>query len=549
MITRIKLAMMNEHDLQRHVLVPLFTAMGYQDVEVHQGTTEVGKDLVMWKPGDIGERLNYAVVVKAKPITGKAAGKSSAAEVRFQIEQAFSSEWYDSKTTQAQRADRCFVVCSKEIKKEAISAIQGVLKANNLDKITRFINGDELWDLIQEHTPERAVFGKLEELQQTLDSTSPDYKVVAKTTGELIIEPRSAEKLPAKPLFRITVAFPDTEEGREAKENFNRDLSTGEPVTVASPYLTELEMADFLVPLLGPISTDKAKLVVQPSEFRAAAVEISLELSDGSVVKLDFVELNGFRGNEVVTLHNRHQSVPYKMKLVVDFKNKKFNLFFSIEEGTHNVKPKLEALRFWMALANGGTLRILHRETGLLILEQSVVAGAIPSQDPILLEIFEKLTAIQLKTGQLINAPSEFSREVIEEIFSTFVKIDSGKGLYRADKITFPANVELASNLLKYLGNGETGDLFHSTMAEQTVRLFGTEINLGNALFLMDKVSIDPREAARLKSELAEARSDTTFELPITIENQFIRVWYPKWLPDDQKRALPILDEGDLVSL
>ena len=95
----------------------------------------------MWRLGDLGERLNYAVVVKAKPISGKAAGKSSAAEVRFQIEQAFSSEWYDSKTTKAQRADRCFVICSKEIKKEA--AIQGVLNASNLDKVTRFIDGDD----------------------------------------------------------------------------------------------------------------------------------------------------------------------------------------------------------------------------------------------------------------------------------------------------------------------------------------------------------------------------------------------------------------------
>ena len=166
MITRTKLATMKEKEPQRDVLVPLFEAWGFHDVEVHQGTTEAGKDLVMWRPGDLGERLNYAVVVKAKPISGKAAGKSSAAEVRFQIEQAFSSEWYDSKSTQSQRADRCFVICSKEIKKEAISAIQGVLNANNLDKVTRFIDGDELWGLVQQHTPERAVFAKLEELKR-----------------------------------------------------------------------------------------------------------------------------------------------------------------------------------------------------------------------------------------------------------------------------------------------------------------------------------------------------------------------------------------------
>jgi hypothetical protein len=482
MITRTKLAMMKENALQHDVLVPLFEAWGYREVEVHQGPTEVGKDLVMWKPGDLGERLNYAVVVKAKPLTGRATGKSSAAEVRFQIEQAFSSEWYDAKTTQTQRADRCFVVCSKEIKKEAVTAIQGILKANNLDKVTRFIDGDELWNLVQEHTPERAVFGKLEELQQTLDAASPDYKLVAKTTGELTVEPRSLERLPAKPLLRITVDFPDTEEGREAKEKFSRHLSTGEPVVIASPYLTSLEMAEFLISFLGQLSTDQAQLVLQPSEIGPTAIEASLESSDGASSKLEFVELRGFRGNEVLTLHNRYQNVPYKLKMVGDFKNKRIDLSFGIEEGIHNVKPKLDALRFWMALAAGGTLRISHRDTGLVIVEQSVAAGLIPSQDPILLEIFEKLTTIQHKTRQLINAPGEFSGEVIEEIFSTFVKVDTGKGLYRTDRVTFPANLQLASNLLKYLGNGETGNLFYRTMVEQTVKLLDTEINLGNAV-------------------------------------------------------------------
>jgi len=202
-----------------------------------------------------------------------------------------------------------------------------------------------------------------------------------------------------------------------------------------------------------------------------------------------------------------------------------------------------------MALAAGGTLIISHRDTGVLIAKQSITTGSIPLQDPILLEVLEKLTTIQLKIRQPINVPSKFSRKIIEEIFSTFVKVDTGKGVYRADKITFPANVQLASNLLNYLGNGETGNLFYNTMSDQTVRLFDIEINLGNALFLMNKVSLDPREAARLKSELAEAGSDATFEVPITIVDKLIRVWYPKWLPEEQKRALPILDEGDLGSL
>ena len=36
---------MKEKELQRDVLVPLFEAWGFHDVEVHQGNTEAGKDL------------------------------------------------------------------------------------------------------------------------------------------------------------------------------------------------------------------------------------------------------------------------------------------------------------------------------------------------------------------------------------------------------------------------------------------------------------------------------------------------------------------------
>lgn len=196
-----------------------------------------------------------------------------------------------------------------------------------------------------------------------------------------------------------------------------------------------------------------------------------------------------------------------------------------------------------------GNLNNSRRDTGLPIIEQPVCPGLIPSQDPILLEIFEKLAAIQLKTRRPINAPSQFSGKVIEEIFSTFIKVETGKGLYRANQITFPADIQLASNLVKYLGNGEIGNLFHKTMDDQTVTLLGTEINLGISMLLMKKVSLDPGEATRLKNELAGTRAGARFTVPITILDNLIRVWYPKWLPEEEKQALPILDEGDLGSL
>src|SRR5689334_8394091 len=139
--TREQISKMKEVQLQKDILAPLFRAMGFKDVHINQGPNEIGKDIVMWRPGIFGERENYAVVVKAKKISGKAIGNSSAANVRFQIEQAFGEPFDDPVTTEKRSVERCFVVSSKEISGQAIRAIKGILRNNNLEKVTRFIGG------------------------------------------------------------------------------------------------------------------------------------------------------------------------------------------------------------------------------------------------------------------------------------------------------------------------------------------------------------------------------------------------------------------------
>ncbi|MGE0827643.1 MAG: restriction endonuclease, partial [Candidatus Binatia bacterium] len=141
---------MKEDELRTDVLIPLFRAMGFQDVHHHHGGSgERGKDIIMWRPEGLRERVNYAVVAKADKISGKTSGNSSIGEVRFQIEQCFNEPYADPRTTKEEKIERCWVVSSKDIKKEAKEAIKGNLEKSNLDKITDFIDGDQLWELIE----------------------------------------------------------------------------------------------------------------------------------------------------------------------------------------------------------------------------------------------------------------------------------------------------------------------------------------------------------------------------------------------------------------
>src|SRR4051812_4156623 len=94
--TKDQIKNMEEKPLREQVLIPLFKEMGFNDVYHYDGGPgEKGKDIVMWTQGKINERINYAVVVKSKKVSGKASGTNSAGDVCTQIQQAFGRNYLD----------------------------------------------------------------------------------------------------------------------------------------------------------------------------------------------------------------------------------------------------------------------------------------------------------------------------------------------------------------------------------------------------------------------------------------------------------------------
>jgi hypothetical protein len=143
---------MNEKELRKKVLVPLLNAMGFQGVYIqHGGSLELGKDIVCWQNDQFSGRLNYAVVAKAESIKGAVTGASSATEVLNQVEQCFNEPYVDHQTGQERKVERCFVITSKQIISTALHSIKGKLAKGNLDKLVIWINGDELWKLVDQH--------------------------------------------------------------------------------------------------------------------------------------------------------------------------------------------------------------------------------------------------------------------------------------------------------------------------------------------------------------------------------------------------------------
>ena len=95
---KVKLDMLrklNESQLRKEVLVPLFEKMGFKDVIQYHGSVEKGKDIIFYELDKFDEKIYTGVVVKAGDITGSVSSSSGAMNVLNQIQQTLNEPYTD----------------------------------------------------------------------------------------------------------------------------------------------------------------------------------------------------------------------------------------------------------------------------------------------------------------------------------------------------------------------------------------------------------------------------------------------------------------------
>jgi hypothetical protein len=474
------LANMKEAELQSEVLIPLFRAMGFRDVTPHQGASELGKDLVMWKPGDLGERVNYAVVAKAKRISGKAKGSSSsAANVRFQIEQAFNSPYVDPVTAEEQHIDRCWVVSSKQIGPTAVRAIEGVLRGNHLDKVTRFIDGNTLWNLIERHLGERTVLDKLAQVQAMFEEANPYHRIVSTIRGNAIsfsLEPKDQQLALEHPVSISThLKFPDTEEGRAKREELERFLDTGSDLTISKEYIERVELPEFLQGFIEPVANAgwQVALAAAPTDEPFLAKMI-VKCPDGDGATLDCVHLVKTRGGrKQATLSNQSQRVPWQFEITVDFEKVLYHFKLGLDPGGANVKRVLEGVLFLKAMSKGGLFVLEHLDTGFLM-EQTIEPRPLRPSDG-WIETIKKLVFIQNKTRVPLVYPAR-TIEVgeLKVIWLVAQRLAGQPVVLPLESWGMNVEAEYALELLKEYGDGQPRP-FQNT-AQETATILDTVV-------------------------------------------------------------------------
>jgi hypothetical protein len=553
LLTREALASMDEAQLRREVLDPLFRAMGYKGVRETHGSTERGKDFIMWEENRLGEREYSSVVALATAITGRAQGSgSTAAKVAHQVRQSLGSTFPNALTLRSERITKCLVVTSKVVKAPARESLQDVL--GDLWRNVHLIDGDDLWRLVEKHLKPSQFPIKLLELHASLSSMNERYNVVAEVRGDearITVEPKNdaqATPLEFVPFFQ----FPETKEGRRSRAALRRHLRTGETVSIPGEFVSSVEVSEFLKPLLGAFPISEIVLDGSVENF-VLSVDLVLTTPEGVRATLPYIELSvEHRGMQQITLSNRKQALPWKLKIVSSSKARrkgpKTSLTVMFEMQRTNVKQQLEMTRFQKALSRGGTLEVIKNDDGRVLLAAPVASGTYGSPADELLLALEELCQIQHHTGQLFSVPSSLALDDLARIHALADLVAGGEVRFPGATISLPTTRVLAQRLIKEVVPAKP--LYFESTDEYFETVLGVTVSLGKRIIRVIGGVIPPEEMQRVVSELSDPAHQGPFDVIIEtpVENEVV-VYYPKYFKAEDRERFNALQSASAHSL
>lgn len=545
--TKDQILKMKEEEFQNTVLIPLFRKMGFQDVKRFDGgNLERGKDIVMWKSSDLGQRLNYGVVVKAVKITGNAKTSEGAMNVLNQVRQMLKNTYLNPVNGKPERIQRCFVACSKEVNAEAMHSIEGEL-VNDLDKVVEWIEPEtNLFGLVEKYLPEQGIFEKLLSVQEELDKSTKDtpYKFVASSDNSISLfgkHEKAHEEMPFE--IKTNIKFDkNTEEGKRALEKFKEHLEKGSPIEIDGKHIESFELPDFLPDWMKPQTTENAKLILLPnrSDF-VLPLRMERKLSNGSIVFLDRIDLEVVQsGTEEVTLKNDGQNVPWQFTFIFNTKENSFVFEFTNRFYGFNVAQHLTSLRFFDSMSRDGETTLSHVDTGLKIVNLDKTKSVVKEKFEDWLELLEALVFIQEKIPIVLTLNEEkFTDEKVNHIFEVASIIKRGKIETSLSKTTTITTLEKAIETKKQFANEKVNLILISYQDGWRTKILGSEIDLGIAVVSFE-VYVAKEDFRKLEKDIEANHNE--IEICFTPKDEFAVIDFLKWDCKDRHTRIQISD-------
>ena len=529
--TRDNLGNFSEELLRTAVLIPLFKAMGFRDVfHYHGGSLEQGKDIVMWKIGDLRPRVNYAVVVKKGDVSGKTSGGGSAGEVGTQIQQCFGKPYLDPVTMTTCEVDRCIVAASGRISKEAANAMNSIIKRQNLSSATDFIDGDRLWELVEKHLPEKMAREMIVQGHQLLEGNVPGHQVTLLVNSETTSLHIKHVDDSVPPAIRVDPSV--LNENEEESEPFKKFIETGEPLEINSQTIRRLVLPEAVQHFLNVDAGKVYTLGHQTEILGSQHLQFIRIGKDGKVSALPPTELDYVRvGTQEVTLSNEHRNNSCQLSLKLRRDGQLFHLTFKGTMAGTNVKQALDYAQFQHALAKPGQIVLRDMQTSLETPMHSD-EGIKAEVDLQFIELLETLTYIQVRTytpitlGEYVSPHEEDLANEICRILKTGYgrPIESCSGKIHRSKLMERGNLFL------------TPAPFEASNSKDTIwKLLGAEINLGRAKIVCDLAKMPEAEIARFKQQLDNLEEEF---IEVVFEGSPpeapMRMQFPRWIAQDK---------------
>lgn len=404
--TREALSKLTE-DRLRLLLLQLFAAMGFQDVfHYHGGSLEQGKDITMWKAGELGERVNYAVVVKRGDVTGKAAGKGGAGDIETQVRQSFGTPFKDKLTSADQDVHQCWVVASGKIPKEALLAIQSSLERTNLRAQTKFIDGEKLSVLVAKHLPGKTLLTLVDQVRRVATEVDENYNIalsISPAATKFQFEPKTDSPQPLA--MHFSGIFTEDEEGQKAQADYESFIKKGTPFKVAPSQITQIELPDVMRKMMGDPQHHSVAFEFTPNIGEPVPCKLEARSDSGEQARLELIELRRIRaGTEELILSNEQQCAAVAVQLTVNFSNNSVNVQFKSHCAGNNAALVAEWFRFQKVISQPAVIVMQQILTGIEF-GRHRTNGLFPAPDPALAEIANALSFIQRHTGALFAWP------------------------------------------------------------------------------------------------------------------------------------------------
>lgn len=406
--TREELDRLLETPLRRQIIIPLLQKMGMHDVRDNHGVTELGKDVVGWFPDPIGTAVNTVIVAKAGNITG-----SVSQEVARQIGKAFRTPFATALDNTERVADQVWVVTNGTIPEMSRKSIQSEVELAFASRI-RWLDGDELWKRWTDHFPVT-----LEQIRAQLQEHAKEISDPAVMAREWVDEHGRGIEVRVKDPSQLTerhtkgqvnFSFPDTPEGREAKENFLRHLRTGEPLELSGEHFT-LRLPEVLEQIVNDAqvlnSDASSRLIVSSAESpHRLPVKIEVICDDGDRAGLDYVEWRILQaGTEEITFVNDQQAIPIRIKMVFPNFASDGRYEFYPAEGPLSAGWSVKAMDLQRCLTKTGVIKITLLNSGKVMSTSPHTANQPVDFTDEEYDLFVQLSAVEQIVGQPIVLP------------------------------------------------------------------------------------------------------------------------------------------------